>query len=111
MPPAEITLTETAERARLLSVDSYDVSLDLTRGGEVFGSTSVIRFGCAEPGTSSYADLIAETVREITLNGTALDPAAACSGGRIVLPGLAAPDELRVVADCRYSSTRAGLRP
>ena len=53
MPPAEITRAETAERARLLSVDSYAVSLDLTRGGEVFGSTSVLRFGCAEPGASS----------------------------------------------------------
>ena len=109
MPPAEITRAETAERARLLSVDSYDVSLDLTRGSEVFGSASVIRFGCAEPGASAYADLIAENVREITLNGAALDPAAACSGGRIALPGLAARNELRVIADCRYSSTGAGL--
>lgn len=108
MPPAEITLAETAERARLLSVDSYDVSLDLT-GGDVFGSTSVVRFGCAEPGASSYADLIAENVRQITLNGADLDPAAVCSGGRIALSGLAARNELRVVADCRYSSTGAGL--
>jgi aminopeptidase N len=110
MPPAEITRAEAAERARLLSVGSYEVSLDLTRGGEVFGSTSVIRFSCAEPGASSCADLIAENVREITLNGAALDPAAACSGGRIALPGLAARNELRVVADCRYSSTGAGLQ-
>src|SRR6516164_2882967 len=109
MPLAEITRAETAERARLLRVDSCDVSLDLTRGGELFGSTSVVRFGCAEPGASSYADLIAETVREITLNGVALDPAAACFGGRIALPHLAAGNELRVVADCRYSSTGAGL--
>src|SRR5215469_18763234 len=100
MPPAEITRAQTAERARLLSVDSYDVSLDLARGGEVFGSTSVVRFGCAEPGASSYADLIAETVREITLNGVALDPAAVCSRGRIALLHLAARNELRVVADC-----------
>jgi aminopeptidase N len=109
MPPAEITRAETAERARLLSVDSYDVSLDVTCGSEVFGSTSVVRFGCADPGASSYVDLIAEKVREITLNGAALDPAAACSGGRIALPGLAARNELRVVADCRYSGTGAGL--
>jgi aminopeptidase N len=109
MPPAEITQAETAERARLLTVDSYDVFLDLTRGAEVFGSTSVIRFGCAEPGAPAYADLIAENVREITLNGAALDPAGACSGGRIALPGLAARNELRVAADCRYSSTGAGL--
>ena len=110
MPPAEITLAETAERARLLSVDSYDVSLDLTGGADVFGSTSVVRFGCAEPGASSYADLIAEKVRQITLNGADLDPAAVCSGGRIALSGLAARNELRVVADCRYS-TRTSPTP
>ncbi len=109
MPFTEITRAETAERARLLSVDSYEVSLDLTRGGEVFGSTSVVEFDCAEPGASSYADLIAENVREITLNGAAVDPATVCSGGRIALSGLAARNELRVVADCRYSSTGAGL--
>ena len=56
MPLTEITRVETAERARLLSVDSYEVFLDLTRGGEVFGSTSVVKFGCAVPGASSYAD-------------------------------------------------------
>jgi hypothetical protein len=38
---------ETAKRARLLSVGSYEVSLDLTRSGEVFGATSVVRFCCA----------------------------------------------------------------
>jgi aminopeptidase N len=85
------------------------VYLDLTGSGETFGSTSVLRFGCAEPGASSYADLIAENVRQITLNGSVLDPAAVCSGGRIALSDLAARNELRVDADCHYSSTGAGL--
>src|SRR5215472_17280525 len=101
MRPPEITRAETAKRSRLLSVDRYDVSLDLAGGGEVIGSTSVVTFGCAEPGASSYADLIAENVREITLIGVAVDPATACSGERIALSGLAARNELRVVADCR----------
>jgi aminopeptidase N len=109
MPTAEITRSETSQRARLLHVDAYDVSLDLTRGGEVFGSVSVIRFGCAEPGAASYADLVAQTVREITLNGVAIDPAAACADGRIALSGLAERNELRVVADCAYSSDGTGM--
>ena len=41
---SEITRHETAERARLLHVDSYDVTLDFTRGDDVFRSVSVIRF-------------------------------------------------------------------
>jgi aminopeptidase N len=109
MQIAEITRAETSERARLLTVGSYAVTLDLTRGARVFGSTSVIRFGCAEPGAASYVDLVAESVREITLNGAAIDPATAWAEGRIALPGLAARNELTVVADCRYSHDGTGL--
>jgi aminopeptidase N len=110
MQAAEITQSDTAERARQLHVHSYDVELDLTRGGESFGSTSVVVFGCAEPGAASYADLIAETVHEISLNGTPLDPAAVYADGRIALPLLAADNELRVVADCAYGTGGFGLQ-
>jgi aminopeptidase N len=108
MPIAEITRAETADRARLLQVDSYDVALDLTRGAEVFGSTSVVRFGCRRPGASTFVDLIADRVHEITLNGRAIDPAAAADG-RIMLTGLADRNELTVTADCRYSTDGTGL--
>jgi aminopeptidase N len=87
--PSEITRAETGERARLLKVDSYEAGLDLTKGAEVFGSTSMIRFSCSQPGASTYVDLIAEVVHEITLNRTAIDPAGAYADGRVVLPALA----------------------
>jgi aminopeptidase N len=106
---AEITRQETTDRAALLTVDSYTVDLDLTRGEKVFGSTSVIVFDCAEPGADTHADLVAETVQEITLNGAAIDPDSACSGGRIALAGLAARNELRVVAECAYASDARGM--
>jgi aminopeptidase N len=109
MQIAEITRTETSERARLLRIVSYDVELDLAASPETFRSQSVITFECAEPGADSYADLIAQTVHEITLNGAAIDPAAAYSDGRIALTGLAARNELRVVADCAFSTDGAGL--
>ena len=92
MPIAEITRSETGERARLLRVDSYDVALDLTRGSEVFGSTSVIRFGCDQPGASTYVDLVAEPGArdhpERRPDRPAPEPVA---DGRIALTGLAAP--------------------
>ena len=110
MHVADITRDEAAERARLLRIDSYDIQLDLTRGDEVFGSLSVITFDCAEPGAASYADLVAHTVHEITLNGTAIDPATAYADGRIALTGLAARNELRVVADCDYGTGGFGLQ-
>ena len=109
MPIAEITRTESAERARLLRVDTYHVSLDLTQDERTFGSTSVIRFSCAEPGAGTYADLIADAVHEITLNGRSIDPAAAYQDGRIALDGLAAQNELRVRASIPYSTDGGGL--
>jgi aminopeptidase N len=107
---AEITRDETTERARLLRVESYDIELDLTRGEDVFGSVSVITFDCAAPGASTYADLVAQTVHDITLNGSRVDPATAYASGRIALAGLAAHNELRVVADCAYGTGGTGLQ-
>jgi aminopeptidase N len=107
---AEITRDETGERARLLRVASYDVELDLTRGEEVFGSVSVIAFDCTEPGASTYVDLVARAVHEITLNGSPVDPATARADGRIALTGLAAHNQLRVVADCGYGAGGMGLQ-
>lgn len=106
---ADITRDQTRERARLLRVRSCDVELDLTRGPETFGSVSLIRFDCREPGATTYADLIATSVREITLNGARLDLAAVWADGRITLPALADRNELRVVADCAYTSAGTGL--
>jgi len=109
MQIAEITRAETSHRADLLTVDSYAVELDLTRGDKVFRSTAVITFECAQPGSASYADLVAESVHEITLNGSPIDPDTACADGRIALPDLAARNELRVVADCAYTTDSKGM--
>src|SRR5439155_1047912 len=52
VPGMNLTRDEARERARVLSVDSYDIALDLTTGDSTFRSTSVIRFACSEPGAS-----------------------------------------------------------
>jgi aminopeptidase N len=109
MPVAEITRAETARRASLIRVRSYDIELDFTRGAEVFGSVSVIRFSCAEPGAATYVDLVAETVHEITLNGAPLDPGTAYRDGRIALANLQSGNELTVRADCAYTHSGTGL--
>ncbi len=109
MRAAEVTQAETSERARLLRVRAYAVALDLTRGDDIFNSICVVRFDCAERGAASYIDLVAEAVHEITLNGEPLDPATAWAEGRIMLPALAARNELRVAADCAYTSSGTGM--
>ncbi|MGP7997952.1 MAG: aminopeptidase N [Streptosporangiaceae bacterium] len=103
-----LTRDEARDRQQLLEVRSYQVELDLTGGGETFGSSTVVRFRCATPGAGSFIELTAPAVREIVLNGTPV-PLGAFDGNRIALDGLATENELRVVADCAYSSSGEGL--
>jgi aminopeptidase N len=106
-----LTREEARQRAALLDVESYAVELDLTGpagGALTFGSVTAVRFRCSSPGAATFADLSAPAVREITLNGTPLDPAV-FDGARIQLTGLAAENELRVIADCAYSRHGEGL--
>ncbi|MBH1933077.1 aminopeptidase N [Streptomyces sp. AV19] len=117
MPGENLTREEARQRAALLTVDGYEVRLDVRSavgpdagdGPRTFRSVSTIRFRCAEPGASSFADLIAPSVTAVTLNGRALDPAAVFDGARIALDGLAAENELVVDAQCAYSRTGEGL--
>ena len=108
MPGENLTRIEAQERRGVVDTQSYEVALDLTKGAEIFGSRTVVRF-TATPGGSTFIDLIAREVREITLNGRALDPASVFSDSRIALEGLAAENELVVDADCLYTNTGEGL--
>ncbi|MET3811599.1 aminopeptidase N [Arthrobacter sp. UYEF3] len=103
-----LTRAEARERAELIAVGSYDVSLDLTRGAEVFGSTTAVTF-TATPGSSTFIDAVTRTVHSVTLNGRELDPAKVSDGIRIQLPELAAENQLLVVADAPYMNTGEGL--
>ena len=107
MPEPTSRATKAAERAAVVSTDSYVVELDLTTGPERFGSITTVRFG-AVPGSSSFADLVGAEVSAITLNGTSLDPAT-YADSRIPLPDLQAENELRVEATCAYSRSGEGL--
>ncbi len=109
MPGINLTRDEAADRAALLAVSGYDVTLDLSTDQETFASTTAVRFSCTRPGATTFIDLIAPAVREVVLNGLPLDVTAVVSTGRIELPGLAAENELRVVADCAYMQTGEGL--
>ncbi|MEU5543624.1 aminopeptidase N [Streptomyces sioyaensis] len=115
MPGENLSRDEAQERGRLLSVDAYDVALDvrsaLAQGADAdtFRSRTTIRFRCAEPGAATFADLLAPSVTAVTLNGRELDPAAVFDGTRITLDALAAENVLVVDAQCAYSRTGEGL--
>jgi len=108
VPGENLTRIEAQERRAVIDTQSYEISLDLTKGAEVFGSRSVVRF-TATPGASTFIDLIAREVREITLNGEQVDPSAAFADSRIALGDLQAENVLIVDADCLYTNTGEGL--
>ncbi|MET9879209.1 aminopeptidase N [Actinacidiphila glaucinigra] len=112
MPGTNLTREEARQRARLLTVDAYDIELDLSgaQEGGTFRSVTTVRFDSAEAGASTFIDLVAPAVHEVVLNGTALDPAEVFADSRIALPSLqAGANELRVVADAAYTNTGEGL--
>ncbi|GAA2762531.1 aminopeptidase N [Streptomyces paradoxus] len=117
MPGENLSRDEARERAALLSVDGYEVSLDLRSavgegpgdGPRTFRSVTTVRFRCNEPGASSFADLIAPSVTAVSLNGRDLDPGEVFDGSRITLEDLAADNELVVDAQCAYSRTGEGM--
>jgi aminopeptidase N len=103
VPGTNLTREEAQQRAKLLTVDSYEIDLDLSgaQEGGTYRSVTTVRFDVAEGGAESFIDLVAPEVHEVTLNGDPLDPAAVFQDSRITLPGLlAGPNVLRVVADC-----------
>ncbi|MDR0284313.1 MAG: aminopeptidase N [Propionibacteriaceae bacterium] len=109
MPGYNLTRAEAEERASLITVHGYDITLDLTSTGETFPSTATIRFSCHQPGATTFLDLIAPAVRRVELNGIALDPAHVFQDHRITLSNLQTENTVTVEADAAYSHTGEGL--
>ncbi|MCF3135664.1 aminopeptidase N [Streptomyces olivochromogenes] len=112
MPGTNLTREEARQRAKLLTVDSYEIDLDLSgaQEGGTYRSVTTVRFDVTETGVESFIDLVAPAVHEVTLNGDPLDPDQVFKDSRIALPGLLqGRNVLRVVADCAYTNTGEGL--
>ncbi|MET9622150.1 aminopeptidase N [Streptomyces sp. NPDC006464] len=116
MPGENLSRDEARERAELLTVDGYEVSLDLRSAvGDsadavrTFRSVTTIRFRRTGTGSATFVDLIAPAVTSVELNGRALDPAVVFDGARITLDSLADENVLVVDAQCAYSRTGEGM--
>ncbi|GGT56048.1 aminopeptidase N [Streptomyces purpureus] len=118
MPGENLSRDEARTRAELLSVDGYEVVLDLRSavgdaeegaGPRTFRSVTTLRFRRTGTGERTFVDLVAPSVTAVTLNGRELDPAAVFDGARIALDGLADENVLVVDAQCAYSRTGEGM--
>jgi aminopeptidase N len=109
-----LTQVEAAERARLLDVTGYRITLDLTDGtggpGEgTFRSITEVSFRCAEPGAATFIEAAAERLRGVTLNGAPVDTDGWSAEKGLTLPHLAAENTLVVDGDFHFSSSGQGL--
>ncbi|WP_027345401.1 aminopeptidase N [Hamadaea tsunoensis] len=109
-----LTQTEAVERARLLKVGSYDISIDLTDGSGnpgdgTFHSVTRVTFDCSEPGAQTFIEVAARAIRGATLNGAPVDVSGWADTTGLPLTGLAAHNVLVVDADYDYSTSGQGL--
>lgn len=109
-----LTQVEATERARLLDVTGYDISLDLSSAvlaadGRTFRSRTEVRFRCAEPGASTFIEVAADAVRSATLNGAPVDLSDWSAEKGLTLSGLDSENTLVVDADFGYSNSGQGL--
>jgi len=104
---------QAVERAALITVDSYQITLDLTNGNggpgdRTFRSVTTVVFD-ALAGADTVIDIAADNIRSATLNGRELDVSGYDESTGIPLRGLADRNVVVVDADCCYSNTGEGL--
>ncbi len=114
MSVPNLTRDDARVRADLLTIDNYEIYLDLTSpdgapSERTFRSRSKITFAARSPGTSTFVDLVADSIQEATLNGRPVDVSGYEPENGIVLTDLQAQNELVIDAQCLYTNTGEGL--
>ena len=109
MPGLNLSRAEAKERADHLYVNSYVVTLDVTKGEETFYSKSEVSFTCNKPGFSTFIDAVGRSVISATLNGVAVDTSN-FDGESIFLTNLAAENLLVIEIEAEYSKSGEGLQ-
>ena len=109
MPGLNLSRTEAKDRAEHLYVNSYAVTLDVTKGEETFYSKSEVSFTCNKPGYSTFIDAVGRSVISATLNGAAVD-VSNFDGESIFLTNLAADNTLVIELEAEYSKSGEGLQ-
>ena len=109
MPGLNLSRTEAKDRAEHLYVNSYAVTLDVTKGEETFYSKSEVSFTCNKPGYSTFIDAVGRRVISATLNGAAVD-VSNFDGESIFLTNLAADNTLVIELEAEYSKSGEGLQ-
>ncbi|WP_405430112.1 aminopeptidase N [Micromonospora sp. NBC_00617] len=102
-----LTRVEATARGAAITVESYQVDLDLTGDGELFRSRVEIQFR-ATPGSATFAEVKPANLLAVRLNDREVDPGT-LTDNRLPLGDLAATNILVVEAEMAYSNTGEGM--
>ena len=107
---ASLTRAEAEMRSALLTVERYDIALDLTGllEGEVLAASSTITFTCTTPGASTFVDCTGG-IESATLNGIAVD-LSGVDHGRLAITDLQSHNVLVVVSHQTDTGTANGIQ-
>lgn len=105
-PYRSLQQTEAVARRALLSVDDYDVRLDLASDDATFGSVTTVRF--TSRGGPTFLDLKPVRVNEIRVNGRAIDTGL-LDHGRLPLDTVEGANEVVVDAVMPFRNDGEGL--
>ena len=108
MPGINTTRSEAFERSDLLSVLSYEVSLDLTTAVDTFYAKTEVRFLSNQVGAKTFIDVVAKELISATLNGRNLDTSS-FDGETLFLDQLEVENFLTIEALAKYTNTGEGL--
>ena len=108
MPGINTTRSEAFERSALLSILSYEVSLDLTTAVDTFYAKTEVRFLSNQVGAKTFIDVVAKELISATLNGRNLDTST-FDGETLFLDQLEVENFLTIEALAKYTNTGEGL--
>jgi aminopeptidase N len=109
VPGVNIARSEAKERSKHLSIESYQVKLDLTYGAEKFIAKSVVTFRCKTPGYNTFIDAVGKKIISASLNGSAVDTSN-YDGESLFLYNLAEQNVLAIEIEGEYSKNGEGLQ-
>lgn len=113
MSNSNLGRAEAAARKAIINLNSYHVAIDISNAEDLtaagFATQSIIDFDCSSPGASTFLDFIGLSVESVVLNGETLELASVVEDSRIMLPGLALHNEVKVNATAAYSRSGEGL--
>jgi aminopeptidase N len=108
MPGMNLTASEAAERAALVSKVSYSTYWNFALPGDTFRNRTVVIFD-SPVGAQTFVDMVAHSVQSVTLNDRELDPAEVVREGRVHLTGLSSTNRLIVDATYAYRNDGQGI--